>query len=233
MPSIATIQMRYPTFCALICNLGTTIFCSPPTYASIPWIPFQFRKLPPLRATFDQNHLLQPMLHHPRIPCQTNCLMPSIATIQMRYPTFCALICNLGTTMFCSPPTYASIPWIPFQFRKLPPLRATSDQNQLLQPMLHHPRIPCQTNCLMPSIATIQMRYPTFCALICNLGTTIFCSPPTYASIPWIPFQFRKLPPLRATSDQNQLLQPMLHHLLLAHPLQYLQRRQRNLPQSQ
>ena len=46
-------------------------------------------------------------------------LMPSIATISMWYPTYFGLVCNLGTTMFCSPPTYASDLSIPFLFGKL------------------------------------------------------------------------------------------------------------------
>src|SRR6185436_3578696 len=82
------------------------------------------------------------------------------------------------------------------------------------------PRIPCQTNHLMPSIAIIPMWYPTSFGLVCNQGTTMFCSPPTYASDLSIPFLFRNLPQLRTAFDQDHLLQCILQYLLQAHPLQ-------------
>src|SRR6185436_1251852 len=59
-----------------------------------------------------------------------------------------------------------------------------------------------------------------FFDLVCNLGTTMFCSPPIYASDLSILFMFRNLPQFRATSDQDHLLQRILQYLLQAHPLQ-------------
>ena len=61
---------------------------------------------------------------------------------------------------------------------------------------------------------------PTSFGLVCNQGTTMFCSPPTYASDLSIPFLFRNLPQLRAATDQDHLLQRILQYLPQAHPLQ-------------
>ena len=74
---------------------------------------------------------------------------------------------------------------------------------------------------------------PKFFGLVCNLGTIMFCSSPTYASDLSIPSQFRRLSPLRVASDQDHLMQHVLQHLLQAHPLQCHKKRHRNCLQSQ
>src|SRR6185436_1419172 len=74
---------------------------------------------------------------------------------------------------------------------------------------------------------------PNFFWSFCNQGTTMFCSPPTYASDLSIPFLFRNLPQLRAASDQDHLLQRILQYLLQAHPLQCHLKRNYNWLQSQ
>src|SRR3989337_2184207 len=64
-------------------------------------------------------------------------------------------------------------------------------------------QIPCQIHHSLPSIAAIPVWYPAFSCHLCNLGTTIFCDPPTCAPTSTSPFHVRSFSLHQQWPDQD------------------------------